>query len=156
MWEHILQPWWKGSALTSTHAGTHPKTMMERLSTPGWGFLVTNQMPSFSKRMETSFISDRVGTHSSITSELPSIHIWSCRNTSYSHIRMALSPRPSIPGTSPSSSIPRMAIALISDHVETNPIVTSEWLSTHIWHGRNQSSHHDRMAQPLHLAMEGT
>ena len=29
-------------------------------------------------------------------------------------------------------------------------------LSTHIWHGRNQSSHHDRMAQPLHLTMEGT
>ena len=46
--------------------------------------------------------------------------------------------------------------ALISDHVGTNPTVTSEWLSTHIWHGRNQSSHHDRMAQPLHLTMEGT
>ena len=29
-------------------------------------------------------------------------------------------------------------------------------LSTHICHGRNQSSHHDRMAQPLHLTMEGT
>ena len=29
-------------------------------------------------------------------------------------------------------------------------------LSTHIYHGRNQSSHHDRMAQPLHLTMEGT
>ena len=23
--------------------------------------------------------------------------------------------------------------------------------NTHIWHGRNQSSHHDKMAQPLHL-----
>ena len=42
---------------------------------------------------------------------------------------MALSPRPSIPGTSPGSSIPRMAIALIYDHVGTNPIVTSEWPS---------------------------
>ena len=29
-------------------------------------------------------------------------------------------------------------------------------LSTHICHGRNQSYHHDRMAQPLHLTMEGT
>ena len=29
-------------------------------------------------------------------------------------------------------------------------------LSTHICHGRNQSSHHDRMAQPLHMTMEGT
>ena len=44
-----------------------------------------------------------------------------------------------------------MEIALISDHVGTNPIVISEWLSTHICHGRNQYSHHERMAQPLHL-----
>ena len=44
-----------------------------------------------------------------------------------------------------------MEIALTSDHVGTNPTVISEWLSTHIIHGRNQSSHHDRMAQPLHL-----
>ena len=49
-----------------------------------------------------------------------------------------------------------MAIALISDHIGTNPKVTSEWLSTYIWHVRNQSSHHDIMAQPLHLTMEGT
>ena len=44
----------------------------------------------------------------------------------------------------------------ISDHVGTNPTVTSEWISTHIWHGRNQSSYHDIMASPLHLTMEGT
>ena len=102
-------------------------------------------------RMATSLISDQVGTHPSITLEWPCTHIRSCENTSHSHIRMALSPRPSIPGTSPGSSIPIMAISLISDHVGTNPTVISEWLSTHIWHGRNQSSHHDRMAQPLHL-----
>ena len=47
--------------------------------------------------------------------------------------------------------IPRMAIALISDQVGSNHTVISEWLNTHIWHGRNQSSHHDRMAQPLYL-----
>jgi len=29
-------------------------------------------------------------------------------------------------------------------------------LSTHISHGRNQSSHHDGISQPLHLTMEGT
>ena len=29
-------------------------------------------------------------------------------------------------------------------------------LSTHICHGRNQFSHHDRMDQPLHLTMEET
>ena len=29
-------------------------------------------------------------------------------------------------------------------------------LNTHICHGRNQSSNHDRMAQPLHMTMEGT
>ena len=40
---------------------------------------------------------------------------------------MALSPKLRIPGTSPGSSIPKMTIALISDHVGTNPIITSEW-----------------------------
>ena len=29
-------------------------------------------------------------------------------------------------------------------------------LSTNILYGRNKSSHHDIMAQPLHLTMEGT
>ena len=82
--------------------------------------------------------------------------IWSCENTSHSHIRTTVSLRLIFLGTSPGSSIPRMAIALIYDHVGTNPTVVSEWLSTHIWHGRNQSSHHDRMAHPLHLTMERT
>ena len=73
---------------------------------------------------------------------------------------MALSPRLRIPGNWPGASIlpengisaPRWVFlvtnqvppfqewhsALISVHVETNSTVTSEWLSTHIWHGRNQ------------------
>ena len=156
MQEHILQPWWKGSTLTSTHVGMHPATMMDRLSILGWGFLVTDQVPPFSKRMVIALISDQVGKHPSITSEWPCAHIWSCRNTSYSHIRMAISPRPSIPGNWLGTSIPRMSIALISNHVGTNPIVISKWLSTYIWHGSNQSSHHDRMAHPLHLTMERT
>ena len=33
MREHILQPWWNDSALTFTHEGTHPVTMMKRLCT---------------------------------------------------------------------------------------------------------------------------
>ena len=43
-------------------------------------------------------------------------------------------------------------------HAQNGTTLTSDMLvrmakdlSTHISHGRNQSSHHDRMAQPLHL-----
>ena len=88
--------------------------------------------------------------------EWPCTHIWSCENTSHSHIRMAPSPRLSIPSNWPGTSIQRMATTLTFDHVGTNPTVISKWLNTHIWHGRNQSSHHDRMAQALDLTMEGT
>ena len=42
-----------------------------------------------------------------------------------------------------------MEIALTS-------VLLNRMASTHIYHGRKQSSHHDRMAQPLHLTMEGT
>ena len=97
-----------------------------------------------------------MGTNPSITSEWPCAHIWSCKTTSYNRIRKALRPRPSIPGNWPCTSIPRMVISLTSDHVVTNLTVISKWFSTHIWDGRNQSSHHDRMVQPLHLTMEGT
>ena len=110
------------------------KALNPKLSIPG------TSPGSSIPRMATTLISDLVGTNPSITSEWPCAHIWSCKTTSYIYLRKALSPRPSIPGNSPGSSIPRMAVALISDHVGTNPIVVSEWLSTHIWHGRNQSS----------------
>ena len=93
----------------------------------------------------TSLYHIRMAMHSYVT------HIWSCENKSHGHIRMAPSHKLSFLGTSPGSFIPRMAIALIYDHVGTDPTVILEWLSTHIYHGRNQSSHHDRMAQPLHL-----
>ena len=82
-------------------------------------------------------------------------HIWSCRNQSYIHIRMAPIPRLSYLVTDQVPPFQEWNSVLISDHVGTNPTITSEWLSTHIWHGRNQYSHHDRMAQPLHLTMEG-
>ena len=107
-------------------------------------------------RMATTLISDQVGMHPSITSEWPCTHIWSCENTSHSHIRTALSPRLSFPGTSSGRSIPRMAIALISNHLGTNPIVILEWISTHIWHGRSQSSHYDRMVVSLTSDHVGT
>ena len=60
-------------------------------------------------------------------------HIWSCRNQSYSHIRMALSPRLRFPGNWPNASIPRMAF------------------SAYIWSCRNQSYSHIRMSQHSHL-----
>ena len=44
-----------------------------------------------------------------------------------------------------------MAIALTS--ILLNRMAMN--LSTHISHGRNQSSHNDGMSQPLHLTMEG-
>ena len=72
-----------------------------------------------------------MGTHPTITSE------W------------LLSPTLSDPGNWPGASIPRMAISLTSVLLDRKAV-------THIWHGKNQSSHHDRMAQPLHLTMEGT
>ena len=83
-------------------------------------------------------------------------HIWSCRNQSYSHIRMAPSPRLSYLVTEQVPPFQEWHSVLISDHVWTNPTVISEWISTYIWHVRNNSSHHDRMDQPLHLTMEGT
>ena len=50
----------------------------------------------------------------------------------------------SVPGNWPGASIPRMAIALTS-------VLLDRMASTHIWHGREQPYHHDRMAQPLYL-----
>ena len=100
---------------------------------PRLSYLVTDQVPPFSKRMASALIYDQVGTHPSITSEWPCAHIWSCKTTSYNRLRKALSPRPSIPGNTPRRSIPRMEIALIFDHVETNPTVISKWPSVPNW-----------------------
>ena len=133
MWEHILQPCYKGFTLTSSHVGTHPATMLEGLSTPGWGFLVTDQVPQFSQRMASTLISDQVGTHPSITSEWPCTYIWSCGNTSLNHIRMALSPILSIPSNWPGASI-----------------------QYYIWSCRNQSYSHIRMAQHSHMTWKET
>ena len=120
---------WPCTHISSCMTTSHNHIRMElsrRLSFP------RTSRGSSIKRMEIALISNQVGTHPSITSEWPCAHIWSCKTISYNRIRKALSPRPSIPGTSPGRSIPRMEISLISDHVGTNPTVISEWLSTHI------------------------
>ena len=51
-----------------TMRGTIPAYMSKWLSTLGWWFLLTNQVPPFSQRMTSALISDHVGTHPSITS----------------------------------------------------------------------------------------
>ena len=122
-------------------------------------------------KMATTLISDQVGTHPLITSEWPCTHIWSCESTSHSNIRMAPSPRLSFPGNWPGTSIQRMAIALIYDHVGTNTTVTSKWLalisdmertnpltmtkwlSPYIWSSRNTSLYHIIMAMHSYLIM---
>ena len=85
-----------------------------------------------------SLISDHVRLYPTVISEWPSVPNWAFLVTDQ------------VPPFQEWHSV------LISDHVGNNPTVTSKWLGTHIWHGRNQSSHHDRMANPLHLTMEGT
>ena len=96
-----------------------------------------------------------MGTHPSVTSKWPCTNTWSCGNTSHSHIRMALSPRPSIPSKWLGTSIPRMTIALISNQVGTHPSITSEWPCTHIWSCENTSHSHIRMALSPRLSFPG-
>ena len=91
---------------------------------------------SFIPRMAIALISDQVGTHPSITSEWPCAHIWSCRNTSYSHIRMALSLRLSIPSNWLGSSI-----------------LPENGIRTYIWSSGNTSLNHIRMAMCSHMIM---
>ena len=107
-----------------------------------WVILVTDQVPPFLEwqlPLHISYstewpalISDMEETNPLTMTEWLNPYIWPA------HQNGSLSPRLSVPSNWPGTSIPRMAF------------------STHIWHGRNQSYHHDRMAQPLHLTMEGT
>ena len=73
------------------------------------------------------------GTNPTWMSEGICTHIWSCRNQSYNHIRMALSPRLSFLGNWSGASIPRMAF------------------NAYIWSCRNQSRSHIRMGQHSYL-----
>ena len=106
-------------------------------------------------RMATTLISDQVGTHPSITLEWSCTHIWSCENTSHSHIRMALSPRLIFPGNWLGASIQRMAIALISDQVGTHPSITSEWPCAHIWSCKTTSYNRLRNALSTRPSIPG-
>ena len=104
---------------------------------PDWAFLVTDQVPPF-QEWHSTLTSDHVGTNPIVTSEWLSVPDWAFLVTDQ------------VPPFQEWNS------SLTSDHVGNNPTATSEWIITHIWHGRNQSSYHDRMAQPLHLSIEGT
>ena len=147
MWEHIPRTCQKGPTLTFDHERNQPSHLCQK--GPALIFdharnqsylhveralhlhlIMRRTNPACQKG--SALISDHVGTNPIVTSEWPYTYIWSCRNQSYSHIRMALSPRPSIPGNWSGTSIQRMAIVLISDHVGTNSTVISEWLNTHI------------------------
>ena len=119
-----------------TIGGTHPKSMSERPNTHIWPHLVRKALhlhPTSSCQKGAAPTSDHVGTNPSVTSEWLCTHIWSCKTTSHSHIRMALGPRLIIPGNWPGASIPRMEF------------------SSYIWSCRNQSYSHIRMAQHSHL-----
>ena len=104
------------------HGRTHLLPSVERLCTYIWScgnqslnhirmalspkLRILGNWPGASiQRMETTLISDQVGTHPLITLEWPCTYIWSCENKSHSHIRMALSPRLSIPSNWPGTSI---------------------------------------------------
>ena len=112
----------KGSALISDHVGTNPiitserhaqhshLTMWEHIPQPcqkGPALTSDNQCQ---KGLALTF--DHARNQSYVHVERALHHIWSCRNQSHSHIRMALSPRLSIPGNWPGASIPRMAFNL--------------------------------------------
>ena len=141
----ILYPWQHDPSLTSDQLGTHPSITSKWLLGPR--LIFPGNWPGASiPRMAISLtfvLLDRMA----IT------HIWHGRNESSHHVRMALNPKLRIPGNWPGASIQRMAF------------------STYIWSCRNQSyshirmaqhshltwkEHHDRMAQPLLLNMEGT
>ena len=72
----------------------------------------------------------------SYSSEWPCTHIWSCKTTSYSHIRMALSPRLSFPGNWLGTSI-----------------LPKNGINPYIWSSGNQSLNHTRMTMHSHLIM---
>ena len=84
----------------------------------------------------STLTSDHLGTHAMVTSEWLCTYIWSCGNTSHSHIRMALIPRLSIPGNWLGTSIQRMEI------------------NAYIWSYRNQSYSHIKMAQNLYETLK--
>ena len=135
------------------HVGTNPTFISEWLSTH---ILHGRNQSSHHDRIVTTLIYDQVGTYPSITSYWPCTYIWSCETTSHNHIKMALSPKLSIPRNWPSASIPRTAFSpyiLSCRNQSYNHIRMGQ--HSHLQWKEAKSSHHDRMDQPLHLTMEG-
>ena len=120
-------------ALTSHLVGTNPTITSERPNTHIHHHDRT-QLISSMKRLNT-YIWPTHQKGTTLTSDLlvrkACTQIWSCRNQSYTHIRMAPSPRLSYLVT---DQVPpfsqRMLVALTSD-------LLIRMASTHIWHGRN-------------------
>ena len=108
IWPCSKTPHRNGSTLRFDHAWKYhiKRALSPRLRIPG-NWLGASIIPEngISPYIWSS------GIHLSITSEWPCAHIWSCKTTSYSHIRMALSPRLSIPCDWTGASIPRMAFS---------------------------------------------
>ena len=135
--------------------GTNPTYMSEGLYT----YIFPCEEPIQHTCQKGSALTfDHVGKHPTVTSECLCTYIWSCGNTSHSHIRIALNSRLSIPGNwlgasiLPENGIQRLYL-IMWEHISQSP---QNGLALTSDHGRNLSSHHDRMAQPLHLTMEGT
>ena len=166
--EHIQEPDQKGSALTSNNGtntsknhirkaqhshlimgGTHPRTILERISTriQAWGEHI--QEPYWKG---SALISDHG------------------RNTSKNHVRRAQHLYLTMGGTHPRTMSEGLStyiwpweehiqepcqkgLALISDHVGTHHTVPLEWLCTYTWSCGNTSHSPLRMALHLHLIM---
>ena len=128
IWSCVSTSHRKGSALTSN------LILSERHCTYIWHHLVGKDLHL---HLTSSCQKGSALTSNLILLERCCTYIWSCGNQSLSHIRMDLCPRLSIPGNWPGASIPRMEFSTYIWSWGTNPTVTSEWISTHIWHGRN-------------------
>ena len=133
IWPCSKAPHRKGSALTSNHAQKHhiERALIPRLRIPG-------NWPDASILPENGispYIWSSV-THPSITSEFPCTHIWSCKTTSHSHIKMAFSPRLKFPGNWLGASI-----------------LPENGISPYIWSSGNISLNHIRMSMHSHLIM---
>ena len=148
--------------------GTHPPHMSEihvqhshltmRGTNPFIYVTKAHHLHSTMRRTNPTYMSKGICTYiwscrnnPTVTLEWLCTYIWSWRNQSYSHIRMALSPRLRFPGNWPGASIPKMAFnayiwscrnqyynhirmtALTYDMEGTNPLTMTEWTNPYIW-----------------------
>ena len=128
MREHILQPWWKGSALTFTHAGTRPATMIKRLC-------------SFT----------HVGTHPATMMKELCTYIHPYGNTSCNHDGRDLHLHP--PMHEHILQLWWKGSALTFTHVGTHPTTMMKGICTYIHPCGNTYCNHDEKALHLHPPM---